>query len=340
MPQDDKTRAEALLDKHDGYFSTLDVDGLCDELSRLVMQWTLTAYQVFEVMSQRGYSQSALESVATNLTNRINEANLVELAKSPHGSILLARIQYLMNCPANGNQPVCQRTAEAFARANGSGETKIVAQPNDSEQPRQLSEEEMNYYADYNASPLALKSGPRKKFNPDICWQLPNGGTGFVIYSPDDLIVTYKKTNRKKYNDKYGYDQIGTKETVNAMIHIAREWSADSTNLNRKIQYGDISRPGGINTPDHGEHNTGKAFDIRLLRKDDLLEGLTWGQTAVYSRELTKKFILLAVRLYPGTTVYFNDKALYQEDAHTKNIVDPSPKHDDHLHVMFPGGKE
>ena len=161
--------------------------------------------------------------------------------------------------------------------------------------------------------------------------------TSFIVQTT--LIMREENGSEKRFwTDKYGYDQIGTKETVEAMIQIAREWKV--LHSDRLLQYGDVSRPGGINTPDHSEHNTGKAFDMRPLRKDGRLEGLTHGQKSVYSFELTKEFILLAVRLYPGTTVYFNDKALYQEDAHTKNIVDPSPKHDDHLHVMFPGGKE
>ena len=116
------------------------------------------------------------------------------------------------------------------------------------------------------------------------------------MYSPDDMIKTSKQFNRKKFDDSYGYDQIGTKETIYAILHIAREWDVHPLNKDPKrlLQIGDVSRPGGINTPDHGEHNTGKAFDMRLLRKDKLLEGLTYSQKTFYSLSLTKAFILLA----------------------------------------------
>lgn len=132
---------------------------------------------------------------------------------------------------------------------------------------------------------------------------------------------------------------IGTKETIEAMIKLASHW--DSKHPNRKLQYGDISRPGGINTPDHGTHMTGKAFDMRLLRKDSATGGFTYKQNAIYDQTLTKEFILLTVSLNPGTTFYFNDPDIHTKDSRTKNIVDPSDAtHDNHLHVMFPGGRE
>lgn len=121
------------------------------------------------------------------------------------------------------------------------------------------------------------------------------------------------------------------------MINLASQW--DSKHSNRKLQYGDISRPGGINTPDHGTHMTGKAFDMRLLRKDSATGGFTYKQNAIYDQALTKELILLTVRLYPGTTFYFNDPQISKNDSQTKNIVSPSDSsHDNHLHVMFPGG--
>ena len=173
----------------------------------------------------------------------------------------------------------------------------------------------------------------RKLYDPAICWDLPENGVGFTTYRIDDL----KKESLGEL--KYGYDQIGTKETIEAMIRVAKEWNV--LHPDRLLQYGDISRPGGINTPDHGTHKTGKAFDMRLLRKDGLLEGCKYNQTLVYSRELTKEYILLVLRLYPGTAIYFNDAELNNKDSDTKNFVDPSDaSHDNHLHAMFPGGRE
>lgn len=123
------------------------------------------------------------------------------------------------------------------------------------------------------------------------------------------------------------------------MIRIAQVWIADPKHT-RDLEYGDVSRPGGINTPDHSTHKTGKAFDVRLQRKDNSTGGFSYTQTGTYNRELTKEFILLVVQLYPGTTVLFNDKTLHTDDKETNNLVNPSDGHNDHLHMMFPGGKE
>jgi len=122
------------------------------------------------------------------------------------------------------------------------------------------------------------------------------------------------------------------------MIRLAKEWNA--LHSDRLLQYGDIARPGGINTPDHSTHKTGKAFDVRLQRKDNSTGGFSYTQTAVYNQPLTKEFILLGVQLYPGTTFLFNDPVLNETDKDTRDIVNPSAGHNDHLHVMFPGGKE
>lgn len=173
----------------------------------------------------------------------------------------------------------------------------------------------------------------RKLYDPLICWDLPISGVGFTTYTIDDL-------RRTTLGDsKYGYDQIGTKETIEAMIQIAKSWNA--LHPDRLLQYGDISRPGGINTPDHGTHRTGKAFDMRLFRKDAQAGGFEYTNSGIYSRELTKKFILMVVGLHPGTTVFFNDAELHRIDRETSAIVDSSDKsHINHLHVMFPGGRE
>lgn len=329
MAQDDRTRANQLIDRFSDA-GGLNVPALCDELSKQVMTWTLTVFEVFEVLTERGFNQSDHEWVCRELIDKISPANLIQLAQSRHGWILLERIYYIMNCEANAGQATCNYIIRAVVRAKEIEREK---------HPRKLSEEEMKWYANYNESKDALLAGMKKPFQSEICRQLPIEGDGFVIYTRNDL--TNKERTRlgqKTLNDKYGYDQIGTKETIEAMIRIAKEWS--KIHSDRRLQYGDVSRPGGINTPDHGEHNTGKAFDMRLLRKDNQLGGFAYTARGIYSPELTKEFILMVVKLYPGTTVYFNDPQLNQKDEQTRNIVDASEDHDDHLHVMFPGGKE
>lgn len=133
--------------------------------------------------------------------------------------------------------------------------------------------------------------------------------------------------------------KIDTKETIEAMMRIAQLWIADPKHT-RDLEYGDISRPGGVNTPDHGTHMTGKAFDMRPVRKDAGTGGFKYTDTAIYSQPLTKEFILFVVRLYPGTTFLFNDPVLDVSDNDTSKLVTRSGGHDNHLHVMFPGGQE
>ncbi|MGI8787729.1 MAG: hypothetical protein ACR2HG_08225 [Pyrinomonadaceae bacterium] len=164
---------------------------------------------------------------------------------------------------------------------------------------------------------------------------LPVSGVGFVIYNPDDF--KNDKSYKALKDTEYGYDQIGTKETIEAMMRIAKEWNA--LHPDRLLQYGDISRPGGINTPDHGTHNNGKVFDVRPLRNDSQTGNaakLTYGDPT-YDRNLTKEFILLVRKLYPGTKFYFNDKKIW-EDREFNSFVERRGGHDNHLHVIFPGG--
>lgn len=338
MAQDDKTRANALIDKYDGYLSTLDVNGLCHELSTIVMSYTFTVFEVFNAMSERGYSQTALEQVATGLTNRINDANLIELAKSMHGATLLARIQYLMNCGANPNQAICQRISMAFQRANDILRERDKKKPNDTGQPRQLSEEQIAFYTERGLNqPFGVfkggkvKGSARRLFNSEVVWELPDGGTGFVTYNRND--VDGRTTKGKAIGDKLGLDQIGTKETIERIMNIAKEWNV--LHSDRALQIGDVSRPGGINTTEHQTHS-GREFDVRPMRKSQAVAPLRY-YDADYDRGLTKEFILLVVRLYPGTQILFNDYELHTTDRETRNYVKLSSKdHDNHLHIIFP----
>ena len=347
MAQDDKTRANALIDKYDGYLSGLDVAGLCHELSTMVMSYAYTVYEVFNVMSERGYSQTALEQVATDLTNRINDANLIELAKFMHGATLLARIQYLMNCQANPNQAICQRLSTAFQRANEMLREQDKRKPNDTGLPRQLSEEEIAFYTERGRNqPLlrntkkglkAVAESKRRLFNGDVIWELPDGGNGFITYNRNDI----RKPNSVavKIDDQQGLDQIGTKETIERVINIAREWNAlpENTKPKRPLQIGDVSRPGGINTTEHSTH-VGNEVDVRPQRIDGASVALNIKDSpGAYDRPLTKVFILLVRRLYPGTTVLFNDPVLGEQDSETRDFVTPSDEtHWNHLHLIFP----
>lgn len=112
-----------------------------------------------------------------------------------------------------------------------------------------------------------------------------------------------------------GLDQIGTKETVDAVIRIAQEWK--NLYSDKKLQIGDLSRPGGLNTSEHDTHNVGMAWDMRIPRKDNALVGMALNASTSdhpqYDREATKKFIRLARGIYSETTIYFNDKNILNE---------------------------
>ena len=212
----------------------------------------------------------------------------------------------------------------------------------------------MDYYTEYNKTDKILwenkkkvyyaNRGQRNNFISKIDWQLPESGIGYVVYNLDDLQRDNGRSHRKDFDDKFGYDQIATKETIEAAITIAREYNA--RNPGKPLQYGDFSRSGGINTPDHSTHNVGMAWDMRPLRKSNAVTPLELNHKTFdhpdYDRAATKEFMRLARRIYPETTFYFNDKYIWN-DAEFKvgGIVQERGGHWDHLHVMpFLKGRE
>jgi hypothetical protein len=318
MAQDDKARAKVILDKHKGYLYGLNVDKLCDELSKIVMQWTYTVFEVFNLLSEQRYTQTELEQVAVNLIDRINPTNLIELAKSVHGSILLARIQYLMNCENNPNQQVCLHISSAYARTHGSTETKIVHESNQTAEPQKLLQAEIDLYK------RKVKKGG--KFNEDIIWELPESSIGFVVYNRDDIAVD-------------GLDQIGTKETIELIIRLAREWNSHPSNVNKRLlQIGDLSRPGGLDTSQHKGHENGRIVDIRPLRKDSATgKGANLNyRSPSYDQNLTKGFFRFVKSFYPNIHIRFNDGDIAGRGEFTYVQKDTAGKvHDDHYHLEF-----
>jgi len=196
--------------------------------------------------------------------------------------------------------------------------------------PRKLTPEEIDYYKKLgekqNKGEIKGKTFLKRTFDEDIIWELPEKGDGYIIYNRNDL------AGRKEFEDDKGLDEIGTKETVERIIAIAREWN--KTHADQPLQVGDISRPGGIDTPDHETHMDGKAFDLRPLRKKNGTGGFTYKDTDTYSLDLTKEFIKLVRELYPTTTFYFNDKDIY-DHKDFKAFVSQKSGHDNHIHVMF-----
>lgn len=197
--------------------------------------------------------------------------------------------------------------------------------------PRQLTAEEIDFYKKLDKKQnWTDKEGNRAVNNiwrDDVIWELPEKGEGYFIYNRNDL------AGRKGLDDDKGLDEIGTKETVERIIAIAKEWN--KLHADQPLQIGDISRPGGIDTPDHETHMDGKAFDMRPLRKKDGTGGFTYNDASIYSADLTKEFIRCVRLLYPKTTFYFNDKKIY-EDNEFKSFVSKKGGHDNHIHIMLP----
>lgn len=87
---------------------------------------------------------------------------------------------------------------------------------------------------------------------------------------------------------------------------------------------------------------TGKAFDMRPLRKDSKTgvgANLTYLDTANYDQELTREFIHLALGLFPGMIIRFNDGELQKIPEFRGKVLKDSNSgktHNDHLHLEFP----
>lgn len=343
MP-DDKTEAQTLQTKYYGKPKELAV-----ALSRICLTKPGVGYQLFTLLD----SYSKLD-VGLLFLAHTSGAVLSKMAATSDGYVLCRLIYYLLTSIRVAHPPPLYNDQRQKDNLIIQLLTQINIQivgRNDSTEPRQLSQTEMDYYVEYNKTSAVMwesigvnvysaNAGKRNDFDSAVCWQLPMSGAGYVVYNQNDLHKDYPMTSRLSFKDDYGYDQIGTKETIEGMINIAKEWA--NLNTGRQLQYGDISRPGGVNTPDHHTHNTGKAFDVRMIRKDTQTgngAGFKYTQTGFYDQELTKKFILLIRRLYPTNEFYFNDSEIYGKKEFS-SFVSKAAGHNDHIHVMFPGGKE
>jgi N-acetylmuramoyl-L-alanine amidase/peptidoglycan hydrolase-like protein with peptidoglycan-binding domain len=196
---------------------------------------------------------------------------------------------------------------------------------------RELSKNEIDYYKNIDKTQKWVDSNGKKALNnlwkDDIIWELPEKGVGYINYNRNDSIG-----KPSDYNDTMYLDEIGTKETIEKIIEIGREWN--KLHADQPLQIGDLSRPGGIDTPDHATHMNGKAFDMRPLRKTDGDGGFKYTDTAIYSQDLTKEFIRMVRNLYPATTFYFNDDVIYKAKEFS-SFVSKQAGHNNHLHVMF-----
>ena len=285
---------------------------------------------------------------------KINKSSLYALAATRDGLILCKAVFDTLQVYQEGHSilhgiflpPSCEgtdQTTQLFENV-----IKNPTPPKDENlEPRRLSECEMDYYTNYNKTDKILwenkggvyysTRGERNKINSEISWELPTFGIGYITYKRNDLQKDYRALpHRKDFADDYGYDQIGTKKTVEAMMRIAREWYA--LHPERKLQIGDMSRPGGINTPDHGGHDDGNIVDVRPIRNDSQIgdaANLDYNSSS-YHLDYTKEFIRLVKKLYPNIFIRFNDGRIAGKGEFTYVHKDSVGKvHNDHLHLEF-----
>lgn len=322
---DDLAIARGILNKHKGYVYGIYTDALGNELAGRCARDPGIVNLVFRELQAQGYDSNTIIAVARVFIDKTDQATLINIAKTPDGSILLNTVHGILKCDASGNAAAarCLKIQAAYAAQNGSTSVAPVTQANTTSAPRQLTQSEIDFY-----KAMAKKNG--EKFNDKVVWELPVQGTGFVVYNRNDLKDRKSKGGVK---DTYGYDQIGTKETVDSMITLAQEWN--KLHSDKLLQVGDMSRPGGIDTPDHAGHQNGRIIDLRPLRNDSATgagANLTYRDSS-YHRDLTKEFIRLVRKLHPKAVVRFNDGEIKKEKEFSFIITDSKGIHDNHVHI-------
>lgn len=315
---DEVGRANGLIDKHFVDRFLIRDSFYAGELAKdVVFQIYLfqlgVAFHVFSQLQKRQFASSDIVNVARGVVDSFTQTQLNAYATLKDGLLLIKIMALILrtSLPQNAASPRAIKLNGAIQSVQPKPKPNVVAV--------QLSQTEITWYETY-----AKEKG--LSFDASITWDLPTSGTGFTTYNIDDL--------KGKKGDDYGYDQIGTKETIDAMINIGVEWN--KLHADRLIQYGDVSRPGGMDTPDHSTHMDGKAFDMRPLRNDANVGSAGRVPTPsdpAYNRAYTKEFMLLVRKLYPGTTIYYNDSTINNDAAFS--FVTRMSHHDDHLHVML-----
>lgn len=282
--------------------------------------------------------------VSRAFLDALSPAQTSHILKDTPGAILLVRVKGFLSCFSEQFKSAarCMKIDAAFGSVTGQVGARVVRQSNQTPEPRQLSKGEIDFYIErgqnqplYRSTKrglIALAESNRRLFNRDVVWELPEKGVGYVVYNRND--IGGNNPTAKKIGDEKGLDQIGTKVTIERIFRIAQEWNALYSD--RPLEIGDISRPGGINTTEHSTH-VGNEFDVRAQSKSKTVAPLNIIKSpADYDQPLTKQFILLVRKLYPGTEFLFNDSELNSRDRDVSSFVNPAGGHDDHLHVILP----
>lgn len=197
---DDETIAISIIKKHQGRVYGIYIDTLAQEISSIVYNNPGIVYQVFVQLQVMGYDSSTIIGVARKFLDSTEPAVLNQIAPTRDGSILLKKVDALLKCELQDNQGAarCMKIQTVFPQGTNSTQVAARQQPNQTGQPRELSQTEMDDYTNYNQTNLIFyerngkgklmsSGGRRNDFDANVRWELPTSGTGFVVYNRDDL---------------------------------------------------------------------------------------------------------------------------------------------------------
>jgi peptidoglycan hydrolase-like protein with peptidoglycan-binding domain len=151
--------------------------------------------------------------------------------------------------------------------------------------------------------------------DPDgISTVLPENGVGYRTYN----------------REPGGRDQVGLRHVIDAVIHLGKKWH--QLHPECPFQVGDMSRKNGAKWPnnEHKSHRRGVDVDVRPFRRDHKMLPTTCNSTGEYGHDLSKDFVRLVKREFPGTVIFFNDSKLVSFGL-TKHVNG----HHNHFHIRF-----
>jgi penicillin-insensitive murein endopeptidase len=153
----------------------------------------------------------------------------------------------------------------------------------------------------------------------------PSDSRGFFMLPQASMDSGYYVYGNLHGRPAKGAYQYAHPLMMTSILKVALEWQAIDK---RRFGVGDISLPGGIQTPDHGGHKSGLNVDIRPLRKDGREEPVAWNDPQ-YDQIATYALIKLFQTYAPVQSIIFNDPGI--------PFLVRLKKHDDHFHLNLRG---
>jgi len=182
MP-DDKVEAENIWKKYYG-----DPNGLAEHLINICLSKLGVVYHVFAILDT-----NSDYDVSCRFYNKINGATLQKLLET-NESIAFCKVIYAYIEAGPGGF--------SFTRSclTSPGEMMLFkalikgakVKPNETAQPRKLSDAAIAAYK--------KRAKRSERFNEEIIWELPQSGTGFVVYNRNDVAIDGLLLNRNKRN--------------------------------------------------------------------------------------------------------------------------------------------